>query len=36
VSSFGQPLLIQSGTSVCTPSGLPLLPIVTQFRVSAM
>lgn len=36
VLSFGQPLLVQSGVSICAPSGLPLLPIVTQLRVSAM
>jgi hypothetical protein len=36
VTSFGQPLLVQSGVSLCTPSGLPLLPVVTQLRVSAM
>ena len=36
VTSFGQPLLVQSGVSVAIPSGLPLLPVVTQVRVSAM
>jgi hypothetical protein len=36
VMSFGQPLLVQSGVSICTPSGLPLVPVVTQLRVSAM
>ena len=36
VTSLGQPLLVQSSTSVCAPSGLPLLPVVTQLRVSAM
>lgn len=36
VTSFGQPLLVQSGISVCVPSGLPLLPLVTQLRVSAL
>lgn len=35
VTSFGQPLLVQSSNSVCTPSGLPLVPIVTQMRVAA-
>ncbi|MBB5503108.1 hypothetical protein [Paraburkholderia sp. MM5384-R2] len=36
VTSFGQPLLVQSGVSICAPSGLPLLPVMTQLRVSAM
>jgi len=35
VTSFGQPLVIQSGTSICAPSGLPLMPIVAQTRVAA-
>jgi hypothetical protein len=37
VTSFGQPLLLQTSTAVCTPNGLPLLPVVlTQLRVSAV
>jgi len=37
VTSFGQPLLVQTSTAVCAPNGLPLLPvIVTQMRVSAL
>lgn len=36
VTSFGQPLLVQGGVSVCAPSGLPLQPVLTQMRVSAM
>jgi hypothetical protein len=36
VTSFGQPLLAQSGTSICVPTGTPLIPVVTQTRVTAM
>jgi hypothetical protein len=37
VTSFGQPLLLQTSTAVCAPNGLPLLPVIlTQLRVSAM
>jgi hypothetical protein len=36
VTSFGQPLLMQSGLSTCAPSGLPLLATMTQLRVTAM
>jgi len=35
VTSNGQPLLVQSGQAICVPTGTPLLPIVTQVRVSA-
>jgi hypothetical protein len=35
VTSFGQPLVIQTGVAICTPAGTPLLPIVTQTRVAA-
>jgi hypothetical protein len=35
VTSYGQPLLMQSSQAVCTPTGTPLLPIVTQLRVNA-
>ncbi|HEY4049485.1 MAG TPA: hypothetical protein VGM27_21695 [Acidobacteriaceae bacterium] len=36
VTSFGQPLLVQSSQAVCVPTGTPLLPIVTQTRVTAI
>jgi hypothetical protein len=36
VTSFGQPLLVQSGQAICSPTGTPLLPLVTQVRVMAM
>jgi hypothetical protein len=37
VTSFGQPLLVQTSTAICVPNGLPLLPVIlTQLRVSAM
>jgi hypothetical protein len=36
VTSYGQPLVIQSGVSICAPSGLPLMPILAQTRVAAM
>lgn len=36
VTSLGQPLVVQSGVAVCTPSGLPLLPLLSQLRVSAI
>lgn len=36
VTSFGQPLLVQSGASICVPPGTPLVPIATQTRVSAI
>ncbi len=36
VISNGQPLVVQSGTSVCTPTGTPLMPVVQQIRVMAM
>ncbi|HTW25839.1 MAG TPA: hypothetical protein VME92_01825 [Acetobacteraceae bacterium] len=35
VTSNGQPLLLQSGQSICVPTGTPLLPLVTQTRVTA-
>lgn len=35
VTSLGQPLVIQTGTAVCTPAGTPLLPVVAQTRVAA-
>lgn len=36
VTSNGQPLLVQSSTSVCTPTGTPLQIVATQTRVSAI
>jgi hypothetical protein len=36
VTSFGQPLLVQSGEAICAPTGTPLIPLVTQMRVMAM
>ena len=35
VLSNGQPLVVQSGVAVCTPTGTPLVPIVMQTRVVA-
>jgi hypothetical protein len=35
VTSYGQPLVIQTGEAICAPGGTPLLPIVTQVRVTA-
>jgi hypothetical protein len=36
VTSNGQPLLLQSSQAVCAPPGTPLLPLVTQTRVTAI
>ena len=36
VLAGGQPVLIQSGVAVCAPTGTPLMPLVTQTRVTAM
>jgi hypothetical protein len=35
VLAMGQPLALQSGVSICAPTGTPLLPIVVQPRVIA-
>lgn len=35
VTSEGQPVVIMSGVSICTPTGTPLLPVVAQTRVLA-
>src|ERR1700761_8904003 len=35
VTSNGQPLVIDTGEAICTPTGTPLLPVVTQLRVMA-
>lgn len=34
ITSNGQPLLVQSGQALCAPTGTPLLPVVTQTRVT--
>jgi hypothetical protein len=36
VTSNGQPLVVQSGQAICAPTGTPLLPLVTQTRVTAI
>lgn len=36
VFAGGVPVLVQSGTAVCVPTGTPLLPVVVQPRVTAM
>lgn len=36
VLANGQPLLVQSSQAICTPTGTPLLVLVTQTRVSAV
>jgi hypothetical protein len=35
VLSQGQPLVIMTGVSMCTPTGTPLLPVAAQTRVLA-
>lgn len=35
VTSNGQPLVVLSGQAICAPTGTPLLPMVTQIRVTA-
>ena len=35
VLALGQPLALQSGASVCAPSGTPMMPVVAQMRVLA-
>ncbi len=36
VLSLGQPLVVQSSSSICAPTGTPMLITVTQPRVSAL
>lgn len=36
VLSNGQPLVIQSSQSICTPTGTPLVIVATQARVTAI
>jgi hypothetical protein len=35
VLAMGQPLALQTGSSICAPTGTPLLPLVVQPRVLA-
>jgi hypothetical protein len=35
VTSLGQPLLITTGEALCAPTGAPLVPLVSQLRVTA-
>jgi hypothetical protein len=36
VTSNGQPLLVQSSTGLCAPTGTPLLVVLPQSRVAAI
>jgi hypothetical protein len=36
VTSNGQPLVVQTSTSICAPSGTPMLIIAPQARVTAI
>jgi hypothetical protein len=36
VTALGQPVLLQDSQSICVPTGTPLLPLVTQLRVTGM
>ena len=36
LTTLGQPLLLIDSQSVCTPTGTPLIPTVTQTRVTGM
>ena len=35
VTSMGQPVVINTGQATCVPTGTPLLPTVSQTRVTA-
>jgi hypothetical protein len=35
VTSNGQPLVINAGTSICAPTGTPMIALATQTRVMA-
>jgi hypothetical protein len=35
VLAGGAPVLVQSGISICAPTGTPLMPVVTQLRALA-
>jgi hypothetical protein len=36
VTSFGQPLVVQTGMAITAPGGVTLLPVTMQTRVTAM
>lgn len=36
VTSYGQPVIVSLGTSICTPTFTPLLVLATQTLVSAL
>jgi len=36
VVANGQPIVLQSSASICTPTGTPMLVVVTQTRVTGM
>jgi hypothetical protein len=36
VLAGGVPVLLQDSTSICAPTGTPLIPVITQMRVSGM
>ena len=36
VLAGGTPVAVQAGTSMCTPTGTPMMPVVVQPRVVAM
>lgn len=36
VVANGQPVVLQSSASICTPTGTPMLVVVTQTRVTGM
>ncbi len=36
VTSFGQPLVVQSGIAITVPGGVTLMPVTMQTRVTAM
>lgn len=35
VTSYGEPLVIDTGVAISAPGGTPLLPVLTQVRVTA-
>jgi hypothetical protein len=36
VTVMGQPVLLQDSRAICDPTGAPLVPVMTQTRVSAI
>jgi hypothetical protein len=36
VTAMGQPVVVQVGQAVCAPTGVPLMVLVTQTRVTAV